>query len=313
MPNPEHDEDFDDVVEPITHDNSDDDLDIIEVDDTPEPDRDKAPLPYDPTDEEHTRNDADFGDGARRRIAEMTKARHDERRAREASDRERDAAVEYARKLVSELKTARANAASGEQAYVAQIQANTNHEFEKAQKAVADAYEEGNPAAVAAAQAALTKIAVRQAAVDNYVPPVEDPDDETYNYTPPAPAKPAAPAGPSESTRQWVDKNPWFHKDQAMTTAALQVHQELYNDGVVPDSPRYFREIDQAMRTKFPTYSWGGSKAGPSTPPVAGVRAPQTGARRTVNVTKAEVALCKRLGITTKDFVREKLLLEGKK
>lgn len=46
----------------------------------------------------------------------------------------------------------------------------------------------------------------------------------------------------SNSSQQWINSKPAFqrHKD-----ALLLRHQELLNDGVVVESPRYFRELDQ--------------------------------------------------------------------
>lgn len=300
-------------------DDASDDIEIEEIDDTPEDDRARTPLPYDPTDPEHARDDVYLTKQAQKRTAELTKAKHDERRAREAAERERDAAVEYARRVASSLKSARTNAVSGEKAFVGQVQANTDHQFEKAQEAVARAYEEGDPRQVAAAQAQLALVAVRKAAVDNYVPPLEaedDPDavDDYERQAPRAGEAAQARAQPTNATAQWVARNPWFQKDQNMTDAAMRIHAEAVQDGYLPDSPAYFRTIDSQMRQQFRHYGWDKAQSRTQSPPVAGGRS-STAATTTnvVRLTASEVEMCKRMGIDKKDYAREKQRLEKKR
>ena len=67
---------------------ADDDVEIDIVDDTPEKDRGRRPLDRevsDPTDEELDT----YTEGVKKRLKELTHARHDERRAKEALAREK--------------------------------------------------------------------------------------------------------------------------------------------------------------------------------------------------------------------------------
>ena len=73
-------------IEIVTPD--DEDIDVEIIDDTPEQDRGRRPLDReveDPTDEEIEQ----YTQGAQKRIKELTHARHDERRAKEATLREK--------------------------------------------------------------------------------------------------------------------------------------------------------------------------------------------------------------------------------
>ena len=63
----------------------------------------------------------------------------------------------------------------------------------------------------------------------------------------------------SDSTQKtkadiWVQDNPWFGENEAMTTYAIEVHSELVTGGTDPDSDAYYTAIDEKMRIKFPEY-----------------------------------------------------------
>ena len=79
---------FPDEVEEVKVEvTGDDDFEVEVVDDTPEQDRGRKPLEReveDPTDDEIEQ----YTQGAQKRIKELTHARHDERRAKEATLRE---------------------------------------------------------------------------------------------------------------------------------------------------------------------------------------------------------------------------------
>jgi hypothetical protein len=71
------------------------DIELEIVDDTPVEDRGRKPLDRevnDPTDEEV----AEYSDKVQKRMKELTHARHDERRAKEAATREREEAIRIA-------------------------------------------------------------------------------------------------------------------------------------------------------------------------------------------------------------------------
>ena len=80
---------------------TDNEVEIEIVDDTPEKDRGRKPLDRevaDPTDDEIE----SYSDGVKKRIKELTHARHDERRAKEALLREKQELERLAQHMVSE-------------------------------------------------------------------------------------------------------------------------------------------------------------------------------------------------------------------
>ena len=52
----------------------------------------------------------------------------------------------------------------------------------------------------------------------------------------------------------WEENNPWFGEDVDMTSFAIDVHQELVEDGFDPDSQVYYATLNQKMREQFPDY-----------------------------------------------------------
>ena len=79
------------------------DVEIEIVDDTPEKDRGRKPLDKevaDPTDDEIE----SYSEGVKKRISELTHARHDERRAKEALLREKQELERFAQYMAEENK-----------------------------------------------------------------------------------------------------------------------------------------------------------------------------------------------------------------
>jgi hypothetical protein len=108
---PDEADDFDkkaDVELDVTAEGDVIEADIIVEDDTPESDRKAQPLNRnveDPTDDEIE----GYTKGVQSRIKELTHARHDERRAKEAAQREKDEAIRLAQISIEEKKIQKAN------------------------------------------------------------------------------------------------------------------------------------------------------------------------------------------------------------
>jgi hypothetical protein len=90
----------------------------IEIeDDTPERDRGRKPLDrevLDPTDEEIE----SYSDKVKGRIKELTHARHDERRVKEATMREKQELERLAQQLIEENKRLKQNVYTGQEAII---------------------------------------------------------------------------------------------------------------------------------------------------------------------------------------------------
>ena len=97
----------------------DDDIEVEVVDDTPERDRGRKPLDKevaDPTDEEIE----SYSSNVQKRIKDLTHARHDERRVKEATMREKLELERLTQQLIEENKKLRQNVNTGTEHFVAQ-------------------------------------------------------------------------------------------------------------------------------------------------------------------------------------------------
>ena len=95
-----------------------DDFDLEIVDDTPPQDRNREPLPKEVVEELEKDTLDDYSDKVKTRISQMKKGWHDERRAKEAADREREEAIKFAQKIAEDNKKLKATLSSGEATYI---------------------------------------------------------------------------------------------------------------------------------------------------------------------------------------------------
>ena len=100
-----------------------------------------------------------------------------------------------------------------------------------------------------------------------------------------------------------------------MTSLALGLHEKLVRSGIDPVSDEYYRRIDSTMQKRFPEY-FGDATLDEETPAQrtkpSTVVAPATRstAPKKVRLTKTQVALAKKFGLTPEQYARETLKLE---
>ena len=132
------------------------DVEIEIVDDTPERDRGRKPLEKevaDPTDDEIE----SYSEGVKKRISELTHARHDERRAKEALLREKQELERLAQYMAEENKRLKQSVNTGNQAFVSMAQEAAEAKLEKARRELKAAQEAFDTDAIIAAQEALAE------------------------------------------------------------------------------------------------------------------------------------------------------------
>jgi hypothetical protein len=212
----------DEVDEKKVEVTTDDDFEVEIVDDTPEKDRGRKPLDReveDPTDDEIEK----YTRGAQDRIKELTHARHDERRAKEATLREKQELERLAQQLMEENKKLRQNVNTGTEQFVAQAKTLAESELEKARREYKAAQESFDSDAILAAQEALleAKIAMRDAEKFKPTPLQVDEDAVQTSYREPQRVQ------PDEKTLRWQAKNQWFGSNgfEEVTSYALGLHQ----------------------------------------------------------------------------------------
>ena len=290
-----------------------DDIEIEIEDDTPERDRGRKPLDrevLDPTEEEIE----SYSDKVKGRIKELTHARHDERRVKEATMREKQELERLAQQLIDENKRLKQNVYTGQEAIIHGAKEKAETELAVARHRYKMAQESFDTDAIIDAQEALMDAKVRVEQTRNYRPtPLQEDNFEVQ--TPQAqPPK----VEPDEKTLRWQAKNQWFGQQgfEEYTSYALGLHQKLVTNGVDPRSAEYFDQIDGRMKSTFPDLFGRGNDKPRSgevqkrpTTVVASVSRSTSAGK--IKLTQTQVALAKKFGLTPQQYAAQVAKLEN--
>ena len=279
-------------------DTDDDDFEVEVVDDTPKADRGRkaSEPPTDVTDEELE----DYSDKVRKRIQHFSKGYHDERRAKEEALRERQELERVTQQLMEENKKLKGNVNKNQTALLEQAKKNAAIETEGAKRAYKEAYESGDSDAVLEAQEKLTNAKIKSDRLANFkLPALQEtgtPVQTQVEQTAPA-------VQVDERAANWQKTNSWFGSDDEMTSLALGLHNKLVKQGVSPQSDEYYETIDSRMRQVFPDSF---EEAEPKRKK-AQVVAPATRstAPKKVTLTRTQVQIAKRLGLTPEQYAKQ--------
>jgi hypothetical protein len=270
------------------------------VDDTPEVDRNRKPMaeaPAEVTDEELSKYDA----SVQSRIKHFSKGYHEERRAKEAAQREREEAVRLAKQVVEENKKLKGSLHEGQTALLEQAKQNVAVEMEKARTKFKIAYESGDPEALATAQEEMTSARLKSDRVANYRP---DPIQITENSV-----QTGQDANDMEpKLRAWTERNTWFGPNKGMTAYAVGLHDDIVAEGYTAGSDKYYERIDAEMRSRFADKFESANNAdAPPQRTKSNVVSPATRstAPKKVVLTKSQVDLAKRLGVPLELYARQ--------
>ena len=291
----------------------DDDFEVEVVDDTPEQDRGRKPLDReveDPTDDEIE----SYTQGAQKRIKELTHARHDERRAKEATLREKQELEVLTQRLLDENKKLRQNVSTGSEQVTQLTKTAAEAELDKARREYKAAQEAFDSDAILAAQEALLDAKMKLESAKNFrQTPLQDENFEVQTgYQEPQRVQ------PDEKTLRWQAKNQWFGSNgfEEVTSYALGLHQKLVNSGSDPRSDEYFEQIDARVKSKFPEVFGGNEdkpRSGDTPRKPASVVAPATrsSGKRMVQLTKTQLALAEKFKLTPQQYAAQVARLEN--
>jgi hypothetical protein len=291
-----------------------DNVEIDIVDDTPAQDRDRKPLPKEMVEELEKDEMTEYSERVKERMAQLKKVWHDERREKEAAAREKEEAIRFAQSIQEENRRLKSSLTTGEQSYIEVAKQAAEHEMDLAKREYGEAYDSGDTAKIIDAQQRMNSAQMKLAQVQNYRPQYEKALQEDTNDVNIQPQR-TQDSKPDRKALAWQDKNDWFGSDEEMTSLALGLHEKLVRSGVNPTSEEYYTTIDKTMRKRFPEYSWEDSldddvpaqRTKPSTvvAPVTRSTAPKK-----VHLTKTQLALAKKFGLTPEQYARETLKLE---
>jgi hypothetical protein len=275
------------------------------VDDTPVQDRGRKPLDRDvedPTDDEIE----SYSDKVKSRIKELTHARHDERRAKEAVEREREELDRLAKHLLDENRNLKRYVNDGSQHYASTIKSAAEAEVAMARKQYKEAQEAFDTDGIIAAQEALTEAKWKLEEAKKFNPTALQIDETDVQPR----QSVSQPAQPDQKTQRWLQKNQWFGSPgyEELTSFSLGLHQKLVNTGVDPSSDEYFSKIDSRLHSTFPEVF---GKAKSSKPASVVASATRSSGPKKVSLTATQLALAKKYGLTPQQYAIEVVKLEN--
>jgi hypothetical protein len=291
--------------------------DIPDEDKDPVTGKERAPMPQELVQELEQDELEEYSDKVKTRLKQMKKVWHDERRAKESAFRERQAAEEFAQKVFEENKKLKETLSSGEKSYIDTAKNAANLELEMAKRQYKEAYEAGDSDQIIEAQTKLAEANYRVQKVNEYRPSLQQPENDVNSQSSTQVEVPR----PDQKTLAWQERNQWWGVDEEMTALALGYHQKLekQHGRQYVGTDEYWQNIDTTMRRRFPEYfgeeetSDGGGKPVQRTetkPATVVAPASRSTSSKKIVLTKSEVNLAKKFGLTPEQYAKEKQRLE---
>jgi hypothetical protein len=300
-----------DDVKVVTEDEKTDEQIIVDVEDnTPPEDRNKEPMDEKVKADLYNDELEDYSTKVKKKLIQMKRLAHEERREKENAVREQQEAINFAQKMMQENQRLKSNLNNSEKNVLMTVQKAVAMEMDAAKRAYREAYDSGDTDKVMEAQEKLTQATLKSEKVKNFRPqPLQEQETPVQIQSQPAPQ-----FRPDPSAQAWQQENTWFGEDEEMTSLALGLHERLKREGVVVSSQEYYRKIDATIRRRFPEKFE--EEAEQNERPVArksSVVAPatrSTSAKR-VRLNPNEMSVAKKLNLTPEQYAKAKLEMEA--
>ena len=258
-----------------------------------------------PKKEETTENKKEeleeYSDGVKKRIAKLTK------KWREA-ERQREAALEYAKGVQAEHKELASTVNRLEPSYVNAMEGKVISGLQAAQAKLLAAREANDIASEVEAQKNIAQLGLEEQRVlamkerAGEYKAVEQPRRTLEQAIAPAQTP------PDPKAEDWAEDNPWFGQDSAMTYTAFDLHKKLTEEeGFDPKSDEYYKEVDRRMRLDFPHKFDRTETREPTRPTqtVASATRKVNNSRKTVRLTPSQVTIAKKLGVPLELYAKQ--------
>jgi hypothetical protein len=279
-------------------------LEIEIIDDTPVDDKNRDALPQEIVEELEKDDLTDYSDKVKKRLGQLKKVWHDERRAKEVSTREKDEALRAAQSMFEENKQLKQRLGEGEQLLANGMNKEAASDLAAAKESLKQAYDAGDGSLIADAQEALTDAKLKLRDVKSYENSLQLTQKPVETQIPQVDRKAQA----------WSQQNKWFGSDDEMTALALGLHEKLVKSGVDTSSDDYYNRVDVEMRKRFPenfqdeqtieTDKTVQRKAANVVAPATRSTAPTK-----VRLTNTQLALAKKLGVSPEVYAKEVIKL----
>jgi len=282
------------------------------VDDTPEEDRGREPMPKEIVEELENDELEEYSEKVKTRLKQMKKVWHDERREKERVERERQEALTAAQRLLEENRKLKSTLSNGEVSLLESYKQTANYEVEVAKRAYREAYETGDADKLVDAQEKLSSATYRLNQLNSYRPTLQERESEVE-----AQVQSVQTPQLDQKTVAWQERNTWYGSDPEMTASALGLHQKLINERgpQFAGTDEYWGAVDKTMRRRFPDYfgdevvekpASRESKSSTVVAPASRSRSPKK-----IVLKQSQLAIAKRLGLTPEQYARELMKMEN--
>jgi hypothetical protein len=289
-----------------------DDIEVKVEDDTPEEDRGRKPLSKRTVQEIDNEDLDEYSDKVKKRLSQMKRIYHDERREKERALREREEALRFAQVREQEIQKLKQRLGHSEHAFVKEAEKYANFDLSAAKERLKQAYDAGDSEQIANAQELLTDAKLKLQNLARVRPSLQQAEERVEQTQQVQAPEPVAQPKADPKAEAW------------MTALALGLHEKLVRSGVDPNSDEYYRRVDDTMRKRFPEAfedaeeeeekpQTSQEKKPARTNKPATVVAPATRntAPRQVRLTPTQVAIAKKLGLSNEQYARELMKLEA--
>ena len=295
-------------------------VDIEIIDDTPKADRNVDPLPKEiKEDLEVADSSKEYSKNVKDKFTQYKKAWHDERRAKEAALREQQEALAAAQTILDENKRLKEVLQNGEKELISSYQNSAEMEVERAKRSYKEAYDSGDSDALTEAQEEMMRAQLKLDKAKNFKPTVQISENDVKLQV----KQPQQPAQMDDKVAEWVSNNPWYvdPDKKSMSKYAVFIHEELeekFGRNFV-GTDEYFKRIDKEVQRRFPeefvdTDAKNEEEEKPQrTTRLSTVVAParRSTSSKKIVLTKTQVALAKKFGLSPEQYARELNKLEA--
>jgi len=295
----------------------DEEFSVEIIDDTPKEDRNRKPLDPEAKEQLEALDESDeYSKNVKDKFAQYKKAWHEERRAKEAALREQQEALKAAQAILDENKRLKEAIQYGEKELNESYKSTAKAELEKAKREYKEAYDSGDSDRLLEAQEQLTKAQIKLDKSKKFKKVVQNAENDVQIQQ-----RPAAQQQMDPKVAEWVSRNQWFvdPAKKSMRKYAEGVHEELqekYGMGFV-GTDEYYKSIDKEVKRRFPE-EFGevvrnDEDEKPQRTKLSTVVAPakRSTSSKKIVLTKTQVALSKKLGLSPEQYARELSKLEA--
>jgi hypothetical protein len=236
---------------------------------------------------------------------------------RKEAERREKAALEYAKGVQKKFDNNLKKLTSTDDQYLKELDARVDAQREQVKVALQSAIESQDASKIMEANDKLTQLAVEKEKArlemnnrEQQKKAEEEKSKQQQNVqAEPQTAESSQPAPQiTPKAKKWAEENTWFGTDEVMTNAAITIHNNISQEGIEVDSDEYYNEVNSRLKRYFPeSFDKTDDEPKKETPKpvqtVASAGRSQQG-RRTVKLTKSQVAIAKRLNVPLEEYAR---------